>query len=95
MTYSIVALDSETGDLGVGVQTHQPSVGAIVPWVSPGVGAVATQAMANIDLGPRALALMEWGLSAERALTAVLAPGERQALTATLAKLEACVAELE
>jgi uncharacterized Ntn-hydrolase superfamily protein len=73
MTYSIVALDRETGDLGVGVQTHQPSVGAIVPWVSPGVGAVATQAMANIDLGPRALALMERGLSAERALTAVLA----------------------
>jgi uncharacterized Ntn-hydrolase superfamily protein len=73
MTYSIVALDRETGDLGVGVQTHQPSVGAIVPWVSPGVGAVATQAMANIDLGPRALAVMERGLSAERALTAVLA----------------------
>ncbi|HJN91785.1 MAG TPA: DUF1028 domain-containing protein [Dehalococcoidia bacterium] len=73
MTYSIVALDRETGDLGVGVQTHQPSVGAIVPWVSPGVGAVATQAMANIDLGPRSLALMERGLDAEHALGAVLA----------------------
>ena len=36
MTYSIVALDAASGDLGVGVQTHQPAVGAIVPWISPG-----------------------------------------------------------
>ena len=73
MTYSIVALDSASGDLGVGVQTHQPAVGAIVPWISPGVGAVATQAMVNIDLGPRSLALLERGLDAGQALSAVLA----------------------
>ena len=73
MTYSIVALDPASGDLGVGVQTHQPAVGAIVPWISPGIGAVATQAMVNIDLGPRSLALLERGLDAGQALSAVLA----------------------
>ena len=72
MTYSIVALDPDTGELGVGVQTHQPAVGAIVPWVAPAVGAVATQAIANADLAPRALALLERGLDAEAALQAVL-----------------------
>lgn len=82
MTYSIVALDAQTGALGVGVQTHQPAVGAIVPWVKPGVGAVATQSFANINFGPRALALMEHGLPADRALAAIIAsddlPARRQ-----------------
>ncbi len=72
MTYSICALDPDSGELGVAVQTHQPAVGGIVPWVGPGVGAVATQATANVDLGPRALALLERGLNAETALQAVL-----------------------
>ncbi len=72
MTYSICARDSDTGELGVAVQTHQPAVGGIVPWVAPAVGAVATQASANIDLGPRALALLESGLDADAALQAVL-----------------------
>ncbi|MGE3073521.1 MAG: DUF1028 domain-containing protein [Dehalococcoidia bacterium] len=73
MTYSIVAQDSETGALGVGVQTHQPAVGAIVPWVKFGVGAVATQSFANINFGPQGLALLETGLNAERALSAIIA----------------------
>jgi uncharacterized Ntn-hydrolase superfamily protein len=82
MTYSIVARDPESGALGVGVQTHQPAVGAIVPWVKPGVGAVATQSFANIAFGPQGLALMESGLPPERALAAMIAgddmPGRRQ-----------------
>ncbi|MGI8423537.1 MAG: DUF1028 domain-containing protein [Chloroflexota bacterium] len=72
MTYSIVARDPGTGELGVGVQTHQPSC-AIVPWVRFGVGAVATQSFANGDFGPQALALMANGLDGPRALAAVIA----------------------
>jgi uncharacterized Ntn-hydrolase superfamily protein len=82
MTYSIVARDAETGALGVGVETHQPSVGAIVPWIRPGVGAVATQSFVNIAFGPQGLALLESGLPPERALAAMIAgddmPGRRQ-----------------
>ncbi|MEP7215702.1 MAG: DUF1028 domain-containing protein [Anaerolineaceae bacterium] len=82
MTYSIVARDPETGELGVAVQTHQPAVGAIVPWVKARVGAVATQSFANINFGPQLLALLETGLDAKSALTAVIAgdsmPGRRQ-----------------
>jgi uncharacterized Ntn-hydrolase superfamily protein len=72
VTYSIVARDPVSGALGVGVQTHQPAVGAIVPWVKEGVGAVATQAFANRALAPQALALMEHGLDAPAALAGVL-----------------------
>ena len=73
MTYSIVAFDDETGELGVGVQTHRPAVGSIVPWVEGGVGAVATQASANARYGTQALELLKNGLDAEHALAAVLA----------------------
>jgi uncharacterized Ntn-hydrolase superfamily protein len=54
-TYSIVARDPSTGDLGVAVQSHWFAVGPIVPWVRPGVGAVATQSIAEPAYGPRAL----------------------------------------
>lgn len=67
-TYSITAYDPSTGQVGVAVQTHQMSVGRVVPWVRPGVGAVATQAMSNISFGPRGLALMAEGVSPEEAL---------------------------
>lgn len=73
MTYSIVARDPQTGALGVGVQTHQPSVGAIVPWVKAGVGAVATQSYANPNFGPQGLALLESGLDADHTMKALLA----------------------
>lgn len=82
MTYSIVARDAETGALGVGVQTHQPAVGAIVPWVKAGAGAVATQSFANVNFGPQGLALLEHGLDAPRTLAALIAgdamPARRQ-----------------
>jgi uncharacterized Ntn-hydrolase superfamily protein len=73
MTYSIVARDPETGELGVAVQSHWFSVGPIVPWARPGVGAVATQANAEVAYGPRALDLLERGMSARGALKRLLA----------------------
>jgi uncharacterized Ntn-hydrolase superfamily protein len=68
MTFSIVALDPATGDLGVAVQSKFLAVGAVVPWVSAGVGAVATQSFANVAYGPGGLALLRAGLSAREAL---------------------------
>ncbi|MEP0366075.1 MAG: DUF1028 domain-containing protein [Cyclobacteriaceae bacterium] len=71
-TYSIVAHDPETGDIGVAVQSHWFSVGTVVTWAEPGVGAVATQSFSNPAFGPQGLALMKSGLSAEKALKAML-----------------------
>lgn len=73
MTYSIVAYDPDTKQFGVGVQTHQPSVGAVVPWLRAGVGAVATQSLTNISFGPLGLELLAGGLGAEETLKALLA----------------------
>ena len=73
MTYSIVARDPATGELGVAVQSHWFSVGPIVPWARPGVGAVATQANAEVAYGPRALDLLQRGMSAPGALERLLA----------------------
>ncbi len=71
-TYSIVAQDPDTGELGVAVQSHWFSVGSVVPWARPGVGAVATQANAEISYGPRALELLEAGAGAHEALERLL-----------------------
>lgn len=68
MTYSLVARDPETGDLGVAVQSHFFSVGSVVSWAEPGVGAVATQSFAEVSYGPRGLDLMRNGRSAAGAL---------------------------
>ena len=68
VTYSIVALDPETGEFGVAVATGGPAVGAMVPWLEPGVGAVATQSFTNVDLGPLALDRLRAGLPAPVAL---------------------------
>jgi uncharacterized Ntn-hydrolase superfamily protein len=71
-TFSIVARDAETGDIGVAVQSHYFSVGPIVPWAEPGVGAVATQSLVEVSYGPRGLELMKDGRSAEQALKELL-----------------------
>lgn len=71
-TYSIVARDSVTGEMGVAVQSHYFSVGPIVPWAEAGVGAVATQSLVLVDYGPNGLALMRGGLSAPAALDSLL-----------------------
>lgn len=73
MTYSIVARDPRSGELGVAVQSHWFSVGPIVPWAAPGVGAVATQAYAEAAYGPRALALLRDGANAQQALDQLIA----------------------
>ncbi|MCI4336656.1 MAG: DUF1028 domain-containing protein [Thermoplasmata archaeon] len=63
-TFSIVAVDRERGEWGVAVQSKFISVGAVVPWARAEVGAVATQALANVRYGPDGLALLEKGVSA-------------------------------
>ena len=71
-TYSIVARDSATGEIGVAVQSHWFSVGSVVPWAEPGVGAVATQSFVDPSYGPRGLYLMRTGTPAPEALAALL-----------------------
>jgi uncharacterized Ntn-hydrolase superfamily protein len=71
-TYSIVARDSATGQLGVAVQSHWFSVGPLVPWAEAGIGAVATQSFVEPSYGPLGLALMRAGKSAEEALRALV-----------------------
>jgi uncharacterized Ntn-hydrolase superfamily protein len=81
-TYSIVARDPGTGEMGVAVQSHWFSVGPIVPWAEAGVGAVATQSLVEVSYGPLGLELMRAGRSAPASLAALLAgdehPGVRQ-----------------
>jgi uncharacterized Ntn-hydrolase superfamily protein len=75
MTFSIVACDLEEQAWGVAVASKFPAVGAVVPWVqadAPGAGAVATQSFANTSYGPRGLALMATGLSAQETLQRLL-----------------------
>ncbi|HRX86066.1 MAG TPA: DUF1028 domain-containing protein [Phycisphaerae bacterium] len=72
-TYSIVARDPQTGQLGVAVQSHWFSVGTVVPWAEAGVGAVATQSFADPSYGPAGLDLMRMGKSAPDALRGLLA----------------------
>ncbi len=71
-TYSIVARDPDTGDLGVAVQSHWFSVGALVPWARAGVGAVATQSMVEASYGPKGLDLMATGQDAVTTLSYLL-----------------------
>src|SRR5688572_1854975 len=75
-TYSIVARDPATGELGVAVQSHWFSVGPIVAWAEAGIGAVATQSFVDPSYGPLGLSLMRAGRSAPDALKALLAGDE-------------------
>ncbi|HYK21239.1 MAG TPA: DUF1028 domain-containing protein [Pyrinomonadaceae bacterium] len=75
-TFSIVALDPATGELGVAVQSHWFSVGPIVPWAEAGVGAVATQSFVDPSYGKNGLDLMRAGKSAPEALKELLAKDE-------------------
>ena len=76
MTYSIAARDPATGRFGVAVQSHAYTVGPIVPWLAPGVGAVATQAFVNVSFGPIAIEMLRNGWSAERVIAALVAGDE-------------------
>ena len=76
VTFSVVARDADTGDIGCAVQSKFLAVGAAVLHARAGVGAVATQALANLTYGPRGLALLEAGASAEAALGVLVAADE-------------------
>ncbi|HSQ60098.1 MAG TPA: DUF1028 domain-containing protein [Acidobacteriota bacterium] len=72
-TFSIVAYDSVTEEIGVAVQSKYFSVGTAVPWAAAGAGAIATQANVNVSLGPKALALLRTGMSASEVMKALAA----------------------
>lgn len=72
-TYSIVAYDAGTNEMGVAVQSHYFGVGPVVPWAEPGVGVVATQSQVEVSYGPLGLELMRAGKTAEQALAGLLA----------------------
>lgn len=76
MTYSIVARDASTGEIGAAVQTHQMCVGAGVPWVDESAGAVATQALTNVSYGPLGLEMLRQGMDAERVIKGLIASDE-------------------
>lgn len=79
-TFSIVARDPVTGDLGVAVQSHWFSVGSIVAWAEPGVGAVATQSFSEPAYGPKGLALMRDGTAAGDAMAQLVAADAQSAV---------------
>lgn len=72
-TFSIAAIDPETGESGVAVTTRVSCVGNGVPWVRAGVGAVATQSWTRMEYGPELLEMLEEGLTAEEALARAVA----------------------
>lgn len=71
-TFSIVARDATTGDLGIIVQSKFPAVGSVVPWARANVGAIATQAWANVSYGPRGLDMLSEGMTAPEVLDALI-----------------------
>jgi uncharacterized Ntn-hydrolase superfamily protein len=75
-TFSIVGFDPETNSLGVAVQSKFLAVGSVVPWARAGVGAVATQAMANYNYGPRGLELMASGETADETIEGLTSADE-------------------
>src|ERR687898_1967527 len=75
-TFSIIGFDPETNSLGIAVQSKFLAVGSIVPWARAGVGAVATQAMANYNYGPRGLELMAQGKTADETVEGLIAADE-------------------
>ena len=77
-TYSIVARDPDTGQLGAAVQSHWFSVGSVVIWAEPGIGAVATQSFVEPSYGPLGLQLMRAGKDSDQALRALLAADEHE-----------------
>lgn len=78
-TFSIVARDENTGEMGVAVQSHWFSVGSVVAWAKSGVGVVATQSFVNPSYGPNGLRLMENGMTAEEALEKLVSMDEGEA----------------
>lgn len=67
-TYSIIAIDQQTGEMGIGVQSHFFAVGSAVPWIIPGIGVVATQSLVNKQYGPDGLELLRQGFSPQEVI---------------------------
>jgi uncharacterized Ntn-hydrolase superfamily protein len=78
VTFSIVAVDLSTGEVGVAVASKFLAVGAVVPWARAGAGAVATQAWANLSYGPDGLDLLAQGLPAGDVVTTLTEPDEKR-----------------
>ncbi len=76
-TFSIAGIDPVTGDVGVAVQSKFPNVRPIVPWAEAGVGAIATQSFINVSYGPKGLALLRNGATAEEAVRILIANDTR------------------
>src|SRR6266700_3358919 len=79
MTFSIVARDPQTGELGIAVQSKFLAVGAVVPWAKAGIGAIAAQSWANTTYGPRGLELLAGGLPASEVLAQLILDDDRSA----------------
>ncbi len=79
-TFSIVACDPATGDLGIAVESKFLAVGAVVPWAKAGVGAVATQSWANTSYGPQGLDLLAEGQAPDEVMAALTGPDVHRAL---------------
>jgi len=79
-TFSIVAYDADNGDLGVAVQSKFIAVGSVVPWAKAGIGAIATQSLANTSYGPEGLKLLAEGLAAEETLKKLIAADDQKDL---------------
>ncbi|MCS7240265.1 MAG: DUF1028 domain-containing protein [Candidatus Bipolaricaulota bacterium] len=79
-TFSIVACDPKTGELGVAVQSKFLAVGAVVPWAKAGVGAIATQSYANTSYGPKGLRLLAQGLPPQEVLDRLTAKDREREL---------------
>jgi uncharacterized Ntn-hydrolase superfamily protein len=80
MTYSIVARDPETGQMGVAVQTRYLGAGAVVPWAEAGVGVVATQGFTEVSYGPQGLARMREGVEPGEAIEALVREDSNEAV---------------
>lgn len=78
-TFSIVGFDPETNELGVGVESKFLSVGAVVPWVESGVGAIATQSWANTTYGPRGLEMLRRGAKPDEVISTLTSDDEHAA----------------
>ena len=77
-TFSIVAIDRESGEIGVAVASKFLAVGAVVPWAQAGVGGIATQAWANLSYGPEGLRLLAAGYAPDEAVQRLVGPDENR-----------------
>jgi len=77
-TFSIVAFDSENGDLGVAVASKYLAVGSVVPWAKAGIGAIATQSWANTSYGNKGLDMLQKGMPPQEVPERLITPDEKR-----------------